>query len=218
MAFEFTAFSVGSQFCRAFAGDTWPTWALVAVGVGGIIYAARTLGAIRHEAEIAKEIAAAASLNAAAANLNAKAVIDSERAWVVAEIPCISDIAIGQPLSIIWTVKNGGKTTARVMEKGENFSVQPSLTSLPEQPHYRGPTLWPDALVLAPNSTLSCALRVPDPDTWQPIEDGYMILFVYGFVKYRDVFEREHETRYIFRYDASKAFSIDGKLEYSKAT
>jgi hypothetical protein len=212
MAFEFSAFIVGSQFCRAFVPDTWPTWALVVVGIGGIIYAARTLGAIRHEAQIAKEIAAAA-------NLNAKAVIDSERAWIVAdENPRIADIASGQPITIIWTIRNGGKTTARVTEKAEAYSVQFSLNGLPEQPNYSLPTLWPDGIVLAPNSTLNCAVRVLNPDPWHQIENGSMILFVYGLVKYRDVFEREHETRYIFRYDASKAFSADGKLEYSKAT
>ena len=64
-------------------------------------------------------------------------------------------------------------------------------------------------------------MKRADFETWQKVENGRMILFVFGFVKYLDVFDREHETRYIFRFETSwgkRTFYVEDKKGYNSAT
>ncbi|SRR6266851_3411066 len=80
---EDTSMHVGRILEKAFAPDTWPTWALVLVGVWAARIAIRTLKAIEHEARIARDIADAAKENAVAAKANALALIIENRPWLL---------------------------------------------------------------------------------------------------------------------------------------
>lgn len=176
-------------------------------------------------ADAAKNNAIAAKDNADAAKSSFQSVIDSERAWVVADAPKIpSEISSSQPITVFCVVGNRGKTMARVVEKGENWCIQSTLGDLPATPDYGETVKWPDGVVLSPasESVLTRTLRVPNSDAWGKVVGASMVLFVFGFVRYMDVFDRQHETRYIFRFDTNFVrkgeLYVEYKSEYNRAS
>lgn len=202
---------------RALQPEVLPNWLLFFVGCCGIYYAWKTLKSLENQAIAARD-------TAKAAELNAQAVIDSERAWIAADPPLPpSEIASGQPIRVFCVVRNRGKTVAHVIEKGENYTIQSTPDYLPETPDYGKTIKWPEGIILAPESEypLVRPLQVSDSETWERVTRGNMVLFVFGFVKYKDAFKREHETRYIFRYETIQGrggFYLEDKKEYNKAT
>lgn len=69
----------GKDWHEAFAPSTLSNWALVIVGIGAIIAALRTLRTLSEQTLATKE-------SADAAKLSAEALVNSERAWVIAEL------------------------------------------------------------------------------------------------------------------------------------
>jgi hypothetical protein len=185
----------------------------------------RNVRVVIEVAKAARKNADAAKVSADAAKDSFQSVIDSERSWVVADAPRIqTDIASGQSVRALCTVRNRGKTMARVIEKGENYSIQATPDSLQETPDYGKIAKWPNGVVLSPasESVLPRTLQVASSETWQQVINGSMVLLIFGFVKYLDVFNREHETRYIFRFETTwergGAFYVEYKSEYNRAT
>jgi hypothetical protein len=185
----------------------------------------RNVRVVIEVAKAARKNADAAKVSADAAKDSFQSVIDSERAWVVADAPRVqTDIASGQSVRVLCTVRNRGKTMARVIAKGENYSIEATPDNLAASPDYGKPADWPDGVVLSPasESVLTRTLQVANSETWQRVSNGSMVLFVFGFVKYLDVFNREHESRYIFRFETTwergGAFYVEYKTEYNLAT
>jgi hypothetical protein len=174
-------------------------------------------------AQAAKDNAGAAKVSADAARDSFKSVMDSERAWVVADAPFVPpSVATGPPVKIECAIRNRGNTMARVVEKRENYSIQASLNELPEAPDYGTKFEWPNGHILAPasESVLRRELQVTNAEMWQKIKEGTLVLFVYGYVRYWDVFDREHETRYIFRLNPIPkwCFNLEDRTEYTRTT
>jgi hypothetical protein len=174
-------------------------------------------------AQAAKDNAGAAKVSADVAKDSFKSVIDSERAWVVADAPFVPpNVATGPPVKIECVIRNRGNTMARVVEKGENYRIQAPLNDLPETPDYGEKFEWSNGQVLAPasESVLRRELQVTNAEMWQKVREGSMVLFVFGYVKYWDVFDREHETRYIFRFNPTPkwSFNLEDRTEYTRTT
>lgn len=80
-------------------------------------------------------------------------------------------------------------------------------------------------LLVVPNNTISRlgAIEVTQP-VFSQIANGKSVVWVHGFVKYRDTFvNRKHESRYCFRWNPSQgggesSFSMEGPDAYSSAT
>jgi len=72
-------------FEEAFAPETWANWALFFAAVLAAIIALRTLYAIHKEAVEIRKVADAA-------NENAQALINAERAWIMADIAWAADV------------------------------------------------------------------------------------------------------------------------------
>jgi len=174
-------------------------------------------------AQAADANAIAAQTSSATAKESFQSVIDSERAWVVADSPRIES-GKQQATSVFCAVRNRGKTMARVIEKGENYSIRAAPDGLPAIPDYGITAKWPDGLTLPPASESVLTRRInilSDAHAWNQVMNGSLVLLLFGFVKYRDVFDREHETRYIFRFDNAwgrNEFYVEYKDEYSRAT
>jgi hypothetical protein len=174
-------------------------------------------------AQSAKDNADAAKDNAKAAQDSFKSVIDSERAWVVADAPLVpKNISSGQSVKIECAIRNRGNTMARIVEKAENYRIQNPASDLPETPDYGKKSEWSNGLVLAPASeSVSTREFQVTNDEFHKVITGSMVLFVFGYAKYWDVFEREHETRYIFRFNPTAerwTFNVEDRAEYTRTT
>jgi len=191
----------------------WPNLALVVAAIGATIIALGTLRAIRSQT---KELRTAAE----AARISAESLKDAERAWLIGEISPIAENQAGQFVQVVCGVKNCGKTVARVLEKGENFTLQSQASDIPRTPMYQGGTAkWENGALIAPLTYLYRTLHTTGGEGWDMIRRGQQVLFVFGFVRYLDIFGREHETRYLFHFDpATNGFFVSDHPEYNKAT
>jgi hypothetical protein len=172
----------------AIAPPTWSNWGLVLVGIGATVAALLTLRGI---------------------NLQAKAMINSERAWLVVEIGQLPEI-VPQPNSvqILWLaphIRNYGKSTARIERVSIRLHQIPSANSLPPEPEYSvaanvnfvlPPTVW----------ARPWQLSIPTSDFYA-IQQGTSTVYFYGFVDYRDLAKDQRQTRFCFRYDFQSGFS-----------
>jgi hypothetical protein len=170
-----------------------PDWWLVLLGFG-------TLGAILWQT-IQTKAAAKAAL------LNAQAVINAERAWMVARIEA-EIIPDSEGVRLVrFTVRclNNGRTPAFLLEMANHGVVLPREQVLPEDRFpwgkenvvvwsSEGVPLQPEEFLLRRNSSTIA------PDL-QRLIHGQDWLWVYGYIKYRDAFGNPHETRYCFLWD-----------------
>ena len=144
----------------------------------------------------------AAKESADAALKSATAVIDSERAWIVADPETPPPFVKDHITRIIIRLRNVGKTPARIIEIAERVFAASKACPLPENPEYlrdnihRAPAKG--GALMAPSATMSRLVHI-DPGEMERIDRGKSILYVYGYVIYRDVFsEEEHRTDYGF--------------------
>lgn len=157
-------------------------------------------------------------------------IITSERAWLIAKIEKPVIVPDG-PWAYAGTPKltNKGRTPAFVYEIGNAAVFLPNGESLPEKPsgfeeksvlHYEG-----RGIPVAPSGEVGRAIISPVYNAHQILTEQ-IVLWVYGYAKYRDVFSnQEHETRYCFRLIPSAIlgmddhnFWIDGPPAYNQAT
>jgi len=127
-----------------------------------------------------------------------------------------------------WNLTNYGKTPAFIDELFADMILIESITHLPKFPKYkRGRRFQGDPVL--PGKTMEWAEFSPmkDERPYAEIEQEYRskkkILFVYGIVKYRDVFGNKHETRFGVRYNAGERtnrdedyFCVDGPPRYNQ--
>jgi hypothetical protein len=225
----------------------WIAWSagilLVGIGLIGVFYGYRTLNVIEGQL---KEIRAAgiqtasliaqAEKHADAAKRSANALVNSERAWIMTEVKFSADV-LGLPnptqLRIVEGVsdgienvsidlslicKNAGRTPAWITERVicfRNIAVLPNVPDFTVElgGDYRSPVLEP--LNAGAESKTRWTLDCKGPTK------ATNSLVVYGFVKYRDIFSPERETR--FAYTArglllSRFASTEDYWEYNKYT
>jgi hypothetical protein len=218
---------------RAFGPETWAGWALVATGIWAAIIAIRTLRAILHEAEIAKDIAGAAQDNAAAAKASVDALVNSDRAWIAVTIGQLPELP--QPsdsLSVLWVmpiVQNYGKTPARVRKvwgKVQQFAAG----AVPAEPVYEAPNCSFEADIVLPPGIPIQPLRLGMSNVEYgaaitEIRSGAVVLYMYGYIDYQDVANRLFQTRFCYVYQIQagynpmpSGFYMGGPPAYNKAS
>lgn len=130
-------------------------------------------------------------------------------------------------ISFVFTAKNTGNTPVFLLEYSTKFLMLRSTDDLPAKPRYSPKSLKDEPVI--PKKT-SNPLRVdlekvvPFRDLHDVLITGEYVLYVFGFVKYLDVFKQEHYTRYGLRYQpdpnqphswSGGGFRIDGPDAYN---
>lgn len=195
---------------------TIPEWWLCILGVPTLYYLIRQTKATR--------IAADAAL------LNARAVMDSERAWMIAgitKIPTSSQEA--NPLMLVPIQRiNKGKTPAFIMEMGSRIEVVGPDEILPSVPSgYRVNNIakWDGiGAPLAPNGEIGQNLVDAVPELSQVLAKQ-KVLWVHGYIRYHDIFLIEvRETYFCFQWnlqtrgEEGTQWAVDGPEAYNRAT
>jgi hypothetical protein len=162
---------------------------------------------MKEQTDILEKSVKAAQDNAAAAKASADALINSERAWVMADIKWSADVAgltrstqlrvvngsgeVSADICLIY--QNDGKTPAWITEKR---IILREVSALQNPPDYT-PDATGDAFTLVSEPLTVqgtgkyCAIL-----TCKGNRELGKTLVVYGFIKYRDVFSPDRETRF----------------------
>jgi len=161
--------------------------------------------------------------SARAALLNAQAVINAERAWLIAE-PVEN---AGKPNFYEIRIKNSGQTPARFIRGDATYLFIEQPDKLPVPPQYKSPILVPQQLLIASNK----GFPIPhgyDVDHLRARSEATGKTFViYGRIVYNDTITPaiEHETRWCFGYlpdanevNAGGRFVLTGPSEYTDNT
>jgi hypothetical protein len=197
---------------KVFAPESWPNWALVAVGIGATIVAWRTLSDIREQTRLlaayvkaTNEGVEATRTSAEAALKSAQAVINAERARLLVHIKWPKDFA-SQGQATRWGVssydlvvnivcQNRGRSMAWITETRIGMVA---VEQVPVEMDI-GRTVRVDNEVEQPvivdEQVLSPDLPLETPGTPKPEQT----ILIYGVVNYRDIFEQSRYTTFGFR-------------------
>jgi hypothetical protein len=200
-----------------FAFSTWSNWALVIVGLGGVLAALWTLFTIRKQTRLLRE-----TVNVAKENISI--IVAKERARLELDPGILAIASVHDPLPINgvvrYTVRCQGTTPATII--GTRAWAQVSDSQNPFYGENYSQLFIPT--VLLPTSK-ECegelSLSVPEGLVANPFEFGDMIrgrkLFVhfYGYIRYEDIFEGK--WRYPFRYIWVTETNKSGKWVRSNA-
>jgi hypothetical protein len=212
------------------------TYELVWVGVLQGIVLFGTLLAIKHEAKIAKDIAAAAAKNAAALMLG-------DRAWVLIQkttsrdriqspyLPTAEQMMSDNRLPhCIFYLKNYGKTPAKMIAWKYELQIGDSPNAPPDITVYNMtnnmPVFTPDMLPQASSIAQQVSFRTwSGPQEFVDVHERRKFLWLCGTVQYFDTFERgegsEHETVFCYLWELRMnvpGWISAGPREYHKAT
>jgi hypothetical protein len=173
---------------------------------------------------------------------------NSERAWIgISEIepqeqlywiqfPPNSDV-----LSVTQHFRVRGRTPARITEIYSRCCIVNRIEDLPSRPEYRtgdrvGYQHIPqDGLIVPPDEEVSVVVefegldgrKSPTVEQITNVRQRAAILVLYGVVRYRDAFNRKHETRFCYVFDPALRnpgspsvgrFVIGGPSAYNKTT
>ena len=171
--------------------------------------------ATRENAMRAKEGADAAKANAEAAKLNAVAsaamlelIVNKERARIRVEMKPLDLTFTGIGVNAVeYTVRLYGTSEARVLESGAEVSVDSSL-----EPDNRNGYMMPAGLpeVLTPvnpvheKSTFFMSASSLNPVLVDRIRERKAFVHFRGFIKYRDVFDKERETKFLYLWNVTE--------------
>jgi hypothetical protein len=191
-------FAIVNAFHDAFAPVSWSNWALVLVGVVAACLAWRILRRIEDQAKSGKEAATAALQNA-------QAVMNGERAWILAELSCegdrvqTSEIQAELPgeegpcettvVSNLWlTCRNHGKTPGWIDEIRAQVDIV-DANSVRLDPVLRKGSLGLMGPVAA-DDEVSTGMELRCKGRRQ--RDDFLSVFV--VISYRDIFGSTHKT------------------------
>ncbi len=156
-------------------------------------------------------------------------VVVTERAWIKAIIHSIEILRGAHPIGVVVGLKNGGKTPGFVFEIGNVIEIIKTKESLPAIPCEYPPEAvfrWEEpGLPLAPEDSHGKWVPKTAQDT-ERIFNGEDVLWVRGYVKYRDAFSNEpRETCFCFRWipprpdvGINAQFLIEGPPAYHRMT
>jgi len=175
----------------------------------------------------------AAVIAATAAKISAEAQMSGDRAWILVEKLKIDEFVWARPeeqktATFSYTINNYGKTPAFVsaleirFEIGSSSDTPPNLAIFGTEDFLINPHIIPQNderpcnTELSPNSS-------PTSEQIKAIEESRLFLWVYGIVKYRDIYDAPHETRFCFnnKYSSTKApieLQMAGDPKYNNAT
>jgi hypothetical protein len=178
-----------------------------------------------------KRSADAATTAANAAKQSADALTLIERPWLLAaEAGTLDDWSLTRQNKRIFfgyvKLKNYGKSPAWLTGLGGSFDILKSTADLPSTPIYREHEVLQDrGVVLVPLGTEDTwrTLKLPQPeDQLVPVPIGQNqehVLCFYGYIKYKDIFGRIHETRFCYQaIDPFRAAPLDAGPNYTFQT
>ena len=150
-----------------------------------------------------------------------------ERAWMVAYVDDLPAQPPQSGLRIACNITNTGHTPAIIMAKAQRRQIENIDYVLPEQwAGYGDRTIrFHDGAVVAPEG-IAGTFHNLSPEEAQSVYCGERSLWLHGFVEYKDVFGRRHETRYCLKFYSRMGmrdrprvgFFPDGPSSYTKAT
>jgi len=148
-----------------------------------------------------------------AAEKNVEAVINSERAWVLVDIGKLPPFK-PEPnqLQILWifpTIKNYGRTVARITRVAGIVKLIPEGEKLPVVPEYILGQGFDEQIdtVLPPEVPIQPRVGVSG-DEFIKVQEGKFSLFVHGFIEYFDgVSEKQRRSAYCFGYIIQGGYS-----------
>jgi hypothetical protein len=191
---------------KAFAPELLSNWALVVVGLGAVGAALWTLRTLRTQTD-------ATVVAANAARDNALALINGERAWVLADnIGTLPDFTpTVDRVQILWIyipIKNFGNTVARITKahaRAHFFKMDAAL-SLPKEPEYLEQS--PCDILLPPDNIYRLAVGTSGAD-FSAVKQGLDTFYIYGYVDYIDLANIVRQSRFCFIYHVPRGFSAD---------
>jgi len=149
-----------------------------------------------------------------------------KRAWLVPDIGLIEETKITGTFQVIVQLKNNGKSPAWVTAAGSKGLWADDKNPLPKHPEYNlmGPFSKKGQL-LPPSAWLPQGFSLPNIQLTRAVK-GEAVLYVFGFIEYRDVYGENHRSRYCYQAKPSLDlthphpldFYIGGPDEYSEAT
>jgi hypothetical protein len=246
---ESTSVPVKDWWDKAYAVFTGLLFLVGGIGVG---YAVKTLRVIERQAKANEdtlaEIKAAgvqtaslitqAKKHADAAKKSADALVNAERAWIMADMVFSGEVIRGLPdsapyiavhetsiggigtveVDICLICKNDGRTPAWITERRICFR---NVAVLPTKPDYETVRGWEYMTQeLAPMKVGGDLTTRWKLECEGPTKAGND-LFAYGIVKYRDAFSPERETRFIYTVQGRefrRLVSTEDYWEYCKYT
>jgi hypothetical protein len=115
-------------------------------------------------------------------------------------------------------MRNIGRTPARLTETGFRYVLLTSLADLPIKPTYKNISRENGHLLFSDEEQWA-HIRLTDgsdegllsEEQVMGIRNGSIFLYAYGFVAYRDAYDRRHRTRFGFVYNFPKGLS--GNIE-----
>ena len=172
---------------------------------------------------------------AIAAQTSADALIAIECAWIalggdmqIRELESIPVAGAPRIPNITFGLSNTGKSPAWILSSKARMMIVNSEKDLPTEPDYGEQWDYPDGI------PLNCGNVRPEqvfidsneitPEQLAKIKRGELFIVFYGFVKYRDVFNRVRETRYCLFWrepigiNSKGSFSYGGPKSYNKQT
>lgn len=213
-------------------------WVMAILTAVYVIISYFVLQAIKREARIGQQAADAATKSA-------DALMNAERAWLLARTVDVDsrtkEILTGRIREAVrpreqgvtirfeYCFTNLGRTPARITRIGARFQKLQTLADLPAEPNY-GIAVLDVQLVLAPNDSTNLTWQVLEPDgvlTGDEVVSitlGKAFLYAYGFVKYLDIFDRQQEARFGYvwhmpeTFDTYFGFRIAGPPAYGHQT
>jgi hypothetical protein len=160
---------------------------LVVVGIGGVIIGVVTLIKIERQTKAGEDAAEAALLSA-------RALINSERPWILITIEPFK----GNQDVFAITAKNCGRTPARLLSYSTPlYSLIPSGSALPKEPQYGNLIALIDALILLTGETREFEIVsedaikevCEDEETYGRVWMGTDSLYVFGKIYYQDLLD-----------------------------
>jgi hypothetical protein len=200
-----------------FGPSVLPNLCLAVVGIVAIGVAICTLRTIDRQTK--------ATENAAnAAKASADGLINSERAWVLIEIGQKPDFRPDpNEAQILWispTIKNYGKTPARIRKIVARAQLVPDGQALPPQPEYpigQSAILSVD-VVLPPNVPIQPTASPVSRQEFIQVQQGNIFLYVHGFVDYLDFSGTKRHSGFCYFYYVEVAFSPSPTGFYAELT
>ncbi len=236
----------------------WGIWLTVAIAVAAFLQFGGIVGQIcvyRKQSKLMLAGLRVSKKSANAAFQSSANVMNSQRAWVTVAIEqqtAWAEISVNferhdWTSGLALSFKNCGDTPARIMDtyirtevvECINKNVVPMAPQLPISPDYSKPgySIISPGHLMVPRQrhrflvTINRAILGDDFAEWRVQQK---VLCVFGFVSYRDVFEKDHVTRFCCVYQISRlggyltdsdgkslfppGFVMDGPDEYNEAT
>jgi hypothetical protein len=171
--------------------------------------------AIKRQADIAAQAATAAQDAARAAERNTEALINIERPFLIVTgvrydvLPGTTPDGRSESASHVhFSFKNFGHSPAWTIALGGSFKAFAKTSDLPREPEY-GTIEEVDSygIVFPPaqeREILNITHEGPE-DEFSTVIAGELFWFAYGFVRYKDIFGRTHETRFCYASSGGRA-------------